>query len=90
MTKSMTLNEAKKQTFSKEDIERLKALQNSPVDTSEIHELTHDDFKAMYRPIKKSVTLRLDADILEWLKSSGKGYQTKINSILRKAMTAML
>ncbi len=39
-----------------------------------------------YRPIKTSTTLRLDTDVLLWLKSKGKGYQTRINAILREAM----
>ena len=39
-----------------------------------------------YRPIKKPLTLRIDADVLAWLKSQGKGYQTRINEILRSAM----
>lgn len=39
-----------------------------------------------YRPIKKSLTIRLDADVLAWLKSQGRGYQTRINGLLRSAM----
>src|ERR1700691_3115756 len=39
-----------------------------------------------YRPIKKPVTLRLDADVLAWFKKSGRGYQTRINRALRKMM----
>ena len=39
-----------------------------------------------YRPIKKSLTIRLDADVLAWLKSQGSGYQTRINRLLRSAM----
>jgi uncharacterized protein (DUF4415 family) len=39
-----------------------------------------------YRPAKKPVTMRLDSDILEWLKADGRGYQTKANWILRTAM----
>jgi uncharacterized protein (DUF4415 family) len=39
-----------------------------------------------YRPIKKPLTLRVDADVLAWFKSEGKGYQTRINEILRSAM----
>ena len=39
-----------------------------------------------YRPIKKPVTLRLDADVLAWFKKSGRGYQTRINRTLRKVM----
>jgi len=38
------------------------------------------------RPPKKPVTMRLDADVLEWLKSYGDGYQTKANMLLRHAM----
>ena len=39
-----------------------------------------------YRPPKKPVTMRLDTDILGWLKSYGRGYQTKVNILLRHAM----
>ncbi|HEY1946726.1 MAG TPA: BrnA antitoxin family protein [Bryobacteraceae bacterium] len=39
-----------------------------------------------FRPIKKSVTTLIDADVLHWLKSEGAGYQTRLNSILREAM----
>ena len=41
---------------------------------------------ANYRPIKKSVNVRLDADVIEWLQSGGRGYQTRMNNILREAM----
>jgi uncharacterized protein (DUF4415 family) len=40
----------------------------------------------LYRPIKKTVQIRLDADVLEWLKQGGPGYQTRANAILRRAM----
>jgi uncharacterized protein (DUF4415 family) len=39
-----------------------------------------------YRPIKKPVTLRLDADVLAWFKTEGRGYQTRINRALRTVM----
>jgi uncharacterized protein (DUF4415 family) len=39
-----------------------------------------------YRPIKKSLTIRVDADALAWLRSEGRGYQTRINALLREAM----
>jgi len=39
-----------------------------------------------YRPPKKSVTMRLDGDVIDWLKSYGKGYQTRVNFLLRHAM----
>lgn len=39
-----------------------------------------------YRPLKKPVTLRLDADVLAWFKKDGRRYQTRINRALRKVM----
>ena len=39
-----------------------------------------------YRPVKRPVTIRVDADVLAWLKRQGRGYQTRINKLLREAM----
>ena len=39
-----------------------------------------------YRPVKKQLTVRIDADVLEWLKADGSGYQSRLNRILREAM----
>jgi uncharacterized protein (DUF4415 family) len=44
------------------------------------------DALEFYRPIKKPVTLRLDADVIAWFKKDGRRYQTRINSALRKVM----
>jgi uncharacterized protein (DUF4415 family) len=44
----------------------------------------------LYKPIKTSTTVRLDSDVLMWLKSQGKGYQTRINDILRTVMLRSL
>lgn len=72
-----------------EDIERLKNMKDEDIDYSDIPEIT-DWSNAVrgkfYRPIKKSVTIRLDADVLAWLKSQGAGYQTRLNAMLRQAM----
>jgi len=63
--------------------------QDRDIDLSDIPEMT-DWSQAVvgrfYRPIKKSLTIRIDADVLAWLKGQGKGYQTRINGILREAM----
>lgn len=40
----------------------------------------------LYRPVKRQMTVRLDADVLAWLKSQGKGYHGRLNLILRTAM----
>jgi uncharacterized protein (DUF4415 family) len=45
-----------------------------------------DEFNMMYKPLKKPVTLRLDADVLAWFKKKGSGYQTRINRELRTVM----
>ncbi len=39
-----------------------------------------------YRPVKRKVSLRLDADVLAWFQRKGRGYQTRINRVLREAM----
>nr|WP_287413309.1 BrnA antitoxin family protein [Pseudodesulfovibrio sp.] len=41
---------------------------------------------ALYRPVKRQITARVDADVLAWLKSQGKGYQSRMNAILRREM----
>jgi uncharacterized protein (DUF4415 family) len=40
----------------------------------------------LYKPIKRPITLRLDADVLAWFKKQGRGYQTRINQALRGVM----
>ena len=45
--------------------------------------MRRDEF---FRPIKKQVTTRIDADVLDWLKSQGEGHLTRINTILRERM----
>jgi len=42
--------------------------------------------RMLYRPMKEAVTVRLDADVVHWLKRDGKGYQTRLNAILRREM----
>lgn len=39
-----------------------------------------------FRPIKKQITVRIDNDVLAWLRSKGKGHLTRINAILREEM----
>lgn len=43
-----------------------------------------------YKPTKQATTVRVDSDVLLWLKAEGKGYQTRINAILRQAMLQAL
>jgi len=71
------------------EITAIMRMKDEDIDLSDIPEIT-DWSKAVvgkfYRPIKKSLTIRVDADVLAWLKAQGKGYQTRINSLLREAM----
>ena len=69
----------------------LAARPDSEIDTSDIPELTAEQWKKgirgrFYRPVKRQITARVDADVLDWLKSHGKGYQSRINAILRREM----
>jgi uncharacterized protein (DUF4415 family) len=74
-----------------ENLKRLAARPYSEIDTSDIPELPPEAWKnakrgLFYRPVKRQITARVDADVLEWLKSQGKGYQSRINAILRREM----
>jgi len=44
------------------------------------------EWAELFKPLKKPVTLRLDADVLAWFKKQGRGYQTRINQALRQLM----
>jgi uncharacterized protein (DUF4415 family) len=55
-------------------------------DTPEVKDWSRAVVGKFYRPIKKPLTIRLDADVLAWLKAGGRGYQTRINKLLRSAM----
>jgi uncharacterized protein (DUF4415 family) len=83
-----------KKTSDKEVERQLAALavmRDEDIDTSDIPEITAEQFRSgvrgmFYRPVKKPVTMRLDADVIAWLKEDGKGYQTKANALLRSEM----
>jgi uncharacterized protein (DUF4415 family) len=68
------------------ELDALAVRPDSEIDYSDIPPLA--DFGQFYRPIKAMTTVRIDADVLRWLRSQGKGYQTRINAILRNAMLA--
>ena len=78
----------------------LKALSARPaseIDTSDIPVLSDAEWAKtkrvrghLYRPIKQIVTARLDGDVLQWLRSHGRGYQSRMNAILRREMLSSL
>lgn len=73
------------------NLKRLTALPDDEINYDDIPALTEAQLAEMqrgrfYRPVKKQITARVDADVLAWLKSQGKGYQSRMNEILRDAM----
>ncbi|RWX76630.1 cytoplasmic protein [Neorhizobium lilium] len=77
----------------KAELEALSQLPDEEIDYSDIAALADDKLEHMargrlYRPVKQQITARVDADVLEWLKSQGKGYQARMNAILRREMLA--
>ncbi len=77
----------------KAEIEALAALPEEEIDTSDIPEIL--DWAGarrglLYRPVKKQITLRLDADVVAWFRANapnGRGYQTEMNRVLREHAT---
>jgi uncharacterized protein (DUF4415 family) len=71
------------------ELETLAALPDDRIDTADIPEVRDwSDAKRglFYRPVKKQLTLRIDADVIAWFKSrtpKGQGYQTQMNIALR-------
>jgi uncharacterized protein (DUF4415 family) len=73
------------------ELKALAALPDKEIDTSGIPPLSGTFWKnavrnPFYRPVKQQVTVRVDADVLAWLRSTRRGYQSKLNDILRQAM----
>jgi uncharacterized protein (DUF4415 family) len=72
-----------------DEIRVLKRMKDREIDTTDIPpalDWSNAVVGKFYRPIKKPVTIRLDADVLAWLKGQGNGYQTRINTLLRSSM----
>lgn len=79
----------------KAELDALKAMTDTDIDTSEIPPLTDAFWKSaarnpFYKPTKTSTTVRIDSDVLLWLRAQGKGYQSRINAILRREMLTSL
>ena len=73
------------------ELAALAALPDDKIDYSDIPPLTERFWEnavrnPFYRPVKKQLTVRLDADVIAWLRRQGGGYQTRLNALLRSAM----
>lgn len=86
MIKTYQLDPKKPRQLTPAELRRLDA---TPIDYSDIPELDDSFFTratVLWPPAKQQLTIRLDSDVLVWLKANGRGYQTRINHILRAAM----
>ena len=73
----------------KRDIRAIAAKRDADIDFSDagpVLDWGGAEIGKFYRPTKKPVTMRLDSDVIAWLKADGRGYQTKANWLLRSAM----
>lgn len=73
------------------ELAALAALPDDKIDYSDIPPLTEKFWEnavrnPFYRPVKQQLTVRLDADVIAWLRREGEGYQTRLNTLLRCAM----
>ena len=86
-----TLAECKLTSAGKRKLAELAGRPDSEIDFSDIPPLTESFWKngvrnPFYRPVKQQLTVRLDADVIAWLRRQGRGYQTRLNQLLREAM----
>jgi uncharacterized protein (DUF4415 family) len=75
----------------KRKLARLAKQPDSEIDFSDIPPLEESFWKnavrnPFYRPVKQQLTVRLDSDVIAWLRQQGRGYQTRLNNLLREAM----
>ena len=73
----------------KRDIRAVAAKRDEDIDFSDVPPVldwSGAEIGKFYRPAKKPVTMRLDSDVIAWLKAGGRGYQTRANQLLRHAM----
>jgi len=74
----------------RKELQKLAARPDREIDLTDIPEIQEIPSDAIigrfYRPKKTIVTIRLDADVVAWIKASGEGYQTRINAYLRQMM----
>jgi uncharacterized protein (DUF4415 family) len=86
-----TLDNVKLPARRRRELAALAAHPEGEIDLSEIPPLAEKFWQnavrnPWYRPVKKQLTVRLDADVIAWLRKNGKGYQTRMNALLRAAM----
>ncbi|MCX7144834.1 MAG: BrnA antitoxin family protein [Sulfuritalea sp.] len=73
------------------ELKTLQAMPDKQIDYSDALSAKPEEWRdavvgKFYRPIKQQLTLRIDADVVDWFKKQGRGYQTRINELLRDVM----
>jgi len=86
-----TLAECKLGPAGRRKLAKLAERPDSEIDYSDIPPLPESFWRnavrnPLYRPVKQQLTVRLDADVVAWLRRQGRGYQTRLNQVLREAM----
>ncbi|MDZ7683868.1 MAG: BrnA antitoxin family protein [Gammaproteobacteria bacterium] len=94
MSKKST-SKARPLKASQTDWKHVDSLEDDDIDTSDVPEITPEEFarsalRKGLRPVpkKRQVTLRIDEDVLDWFRAQGRGYQTRINAVLRAFVDA--
>jgi uncharacterized protein (DUF4415 family) len=80
----------------RERIDKLKRIRDKDINVSDMPPLTEEQLarlvpakllnRSLYKPVKVPVKVNYDADVIEWFRSYGKGYQTRMNAALREYM----
>lgn len=87
----ITRTTSRSRTTGKTDFNRLRRMRDANIDDSDIPRLDKSFWKTAKLTTpepKERLTIRVDRDVVQWLKKAGRGYQTRINAILRSYMNA--
>ncbi len=90
---NISFEEAKK-LKSQTDSARVDALRDEDIDLSDVPEVTPEMWAravvkrggVVVKPAKPQITIRIDADVLEWFRARGRGYQSEMSALLRAYM----
>ncbi len=91
MKGKLTQSASRARTKGSTDLKRLRAMRDADIDFSDVPKLGKSFWKTARLVLpepKDRLTIRVDHDVVEWLKKNGPGYQTRINAILRSYMEA--
>jgi uncharacterized protein (DUF4415 family) len=68
------------------ELNTLASMPDSAIDSADMPPISDwsKAVRGLYRPVKRALSLRVDADVIEWFQRQGQGYQTRMNSALRE------